>query len=393
MSAPLLLAGILACLPQDPGSEPDPEGQDEASEAPPFVSYREREMARLEDDVQGAWILLSYETPRQLLDRRDVQGFATFKDGRLVLILQAVGEGDRLLGPELTYAIHAGVHHYRVSPQLALQTSAIMEQVVHPDDDPPLGEPATLREYNLRVLNDELVLTHLDGTRMVFRRTRAGTFPLATTEELARFPTTTPPPADLPPEPEVGDGGDEARTLRTLRGEQLADLEEAIEANWVLREFTVPGERFEDGEVRGHMGFTDGYMVLVVNAGFPEPDGLDGPEFVSHYQAGVFRYRLTDAPSIQTASVLGHSRYGEEADLVFERSLAAREYTLAYEDLEQRGEWLDVTLTDGTKMRLQRLGPAAFPKRAIRALEQGLERLPRDPTSPADPRTDDGRSD
>jgi hypothetical protein len=189
-----LLLGLLAlCFPAAP--------QDSGAERPAprsLAAFRAEERQRLERELEGAWSLFTYTTDGGDVDPRDARGFATFHQGYMSLILQAREQVQRLLrlpGPE--YTIQAAGFRYRVSEDLALQTASVLGfSNANADRELEFESTNAAREYELRLVRDELVLSRPNAT-FTFRRMPAGEFPASAIESLDRSRS-----GSVPPDPE-----------------------------------------------------------------------------------------------------------------------------------------------------------------------------------------------
>ncbi len=153
-----------------------------------LAAFRDAERARLEREIEGAWTLFSFASDLGEVDPRDVRGFATFHAGFMTLILQGREEVPRLLrGPGPEYTLQAGAFRYRLGENLALQTASVLgysnANAAHALE---FEAPNAVREYEVQLVRDELVLGRAPGVRFTFRRTPAGEFPSAAIEALDR---------------------------------------------------------------------------------------------------------------------------------------------------------------------------------------------------------------
>lgn len=178
-----LFTVLLALVLPSAGPQ-EPAGQ----EPVPITAFRQRERQRLEKELEGAWMLTSFQTTQEYVDPRDVRGFADFHAGFMTLILQGREPDLSLLrGAVVNYTIQAGAYRYRVSENLTLQTATIMGY----SNANALGELAfdasgDAREYTLRLADDELTLIREGGNQFVFSRLRSSAFPNTAIEALER---------------------------------------------------------------------------------------------------------------------------------------------------------------------------------------------------------------
>ncbi len=180
---PGLLAVLLALILPSAGPQ-DPAGQ----EPVPITAFRQKERQRLEKELEGAWMLTSFETSEEYIDPRDIRGFASLHAGFMTLILQGREPVQSLLGgPDVEYTIQAGAYRYRVSENLTFQTASIMGYSnANPDGELEFDASGDAREYTLKLAGDELTLIREGGNRFVLSRLRSGAFPKTALDALDR---------------------------------------------------------------------------------------------------------------------------------------------------------------------------------------------------------------
>lgn len=149
---------------------------------------RQAENARIEEELVGTWTLLEYRSPREVIERRDFSGFASFQNGFFTFLLRLDVLDETFLGPKPQTIVQAGVHRYRIEDGLHLQTATVMGFSNETDDFELQGEPTSFpREFEVTLEDDRLSLRRWDGLTLVFARADAtGTFPPKAAEALER---------------------------------------------------------------------------------------------------------------------------------------------------------------------------------------------------------------
>ncbi|MCZ6596528.1 MAG: hypothetical protein O7B99_02710 [Planctomycetota bacterium] len=166
------LAGslFLPALAQDP--------TDDLDELPLLYGMRQADKARLEQEIVGAWLLTGFDSPREVIDQRDIQAFAVFHDGFLSLTIQARTFNPEFLGDDVQFWVQAGGHRYRISDFATLQTAAILGFHNANDRGELVFEPPSFpREYAITITDGAMTLERSDGTRFSFNRLKKSTFP------------------------------------------------------------------------------------------------------------------------------------------------------------------------------------------------------------------------
>jgi hypothetical protein len=178
---PFALAG-LALARQDPPAEAPPR-------SPGLQGLGTDERARVEEALEGAWLLLRYDPPDALFDPTNVQGVALFHDGYLSLNVMAQTFQREFLGDGRQLFVQGGAHRFRIDEFLRLQTAAVMSFHNFDDEDliqlEPSGSP---REYDVKL--DEggksMTLTKSDGTVLTWSKLGSSEFPPDSIEALNR---------------------------------------------------------------------------------------------------------------------------------------------------------------------------------------------------------------
>ena len=175
-SLPLFL--LAARYPQD----------DKVDLRDPLRAFQEDESARIEKELQGAWLLMDYANPAVVIDQEDVRGFVMFHDGYMTLSLQARENAAGFLRPKTNYTVQSGAYRYRIADGRNLQTDGLVgfisaEQTGGFDFRSPL-EPT---KYEVQVAGGELKLTRIDHRTFTFRRLERSEFSPSAIEKLNRL--------------------------------------------------------------------------------------------------------------------------------------------------------------------------------------------------------------
>ncbi len=175
-SLPLLL--LAAQDPQD----------DKVDLRDPLRAFREDESARIEKELQGAWILLDYANPAVVIDQQDVRGFVMFHGGYMTLSLQARENVPGRFGPQKSYTVQSGAYRYRIEDGQHLQTDGVVGFIsaegTNGFDFHSVLQPT---EYEVRVAAGELSLTRIDHRTFTFRRLEPSEFSASSIEKLHRL--------------------------------------------------------------------------------------------------------------------------------------------------------------------------------------------------------------
>jgi len=188
-----LFAGLARLEPgRAPAQDPAQDEQDEPEGPvlPGLTAFSAREARRLEQEIEGVWLLTSFEPRDRVVDPRDVRGYASFQDGFMTLLLQGRGlDPTAFIARSPTYfAVEAGLHRFRISPELTLQTAAVMGYT-NANDEGVLAfdRSGATREYTISVEDGELTLTRSRSSRFTFRRLPGGAeFPIEAIQAIER---------------------------------------------------------------------------------------------------------------------------------------------------------------------------------------------------------------
>ncbi len=180
---PFGLAG-LALARQEPPAEASPRPT-----SPGLQGLGTSERTRVEEALEGAWLLLRYDPPDALFDPTNVQGVALFHDGYLSLNVMAQTFQREFLGDGRQLFVQGGAHRFRIDEFLRLQTAAVMSFHNFDDEDliqlEPSGSP---REYDLKL--DEgggsMTMTKSDGSVLTWSKLGTSEFPPDSIEALNR---------------------------------------------------------------------------------------------------------------------------------------------------------------------------------------------------------------
>jgi hypothetical protein len=182
LASPLLLL-LVPAFAQDWGRT------QEESPLSPVAIPSSPQQEQLEEQLVGVWTLVGYDFVGRSLDEQRLQGFAVFLDGFMSITLQAqAAEPTRIFGgSDIGYYFQAGVHRYRVSEMMRLQTASILG-FDNMNDDAQLDfiGATSVREHQLTLQGDLLTLFNEDGSRLVFRKTHKSAFPVYAIEHLRR---------------------------------------------------------------------------------------------------------------------------------------------------------------------------------------------------------------
>ena len=185
-------------------------------------------------------------------------------------------------------------------------------------------------------------------------------------------------PADeQDPQPDDGGISDILAPFTAYREEERAKNEQLISGAWRLARVETRSDRLGGRDIRGFAMFQDGYMSLVLIGEQVVEGFLTVDQVATQIQAGMYRYRVSDLETLQTASIMGFAN-PDSFDLVFEQVNEPREFLMELSETELRlnhpnGHWFVFT----------RMQSGIFPVEAVRALERN--RAGRDTTPDWDP--------
>ena len=157
-------------------------GQDEPLVKPrlnPMTAFKESEMERLTEELEGAWMMMTYRNADDFLAAENYRGFAMFQDGLVTILFYGRQEIIQLLtGIGTEYTLSSVVARYRVGPQLTLQLAGMLGFSNANEYSELRFDAASINsEFNVSIDDDILTLQHLDGRHFTFRKTQGGGFP------------------------------------------------------------------------------------------------------------------------------------------------------------------------------------------------------------------------
>ena len=189
----LLASGTLFSLfepagttrPQEPQEAGDSGG--EASDAdelddplmPPLQRFRRQQKLRIEQEIEGNWILIDSKDPNNPLADEYIDGWASFHDGYMTMFLQIRRLERAVFKDRERRYFQYGAHRYRVSEDLYLQTAAIMASTNINEDRKILYEDSGLpREFQIDIRDDTMQLTNRELVTLEFNRVDDTKFPV-----------------------------------------------------------------------------------------------------------------------------------------------------------------------------------------------------------------------
>jgi hypothetical protein len=172
------------------------------------------------------------------------------------------------------------------------------------------------------------------------------------------------PQDEQDPKPDDGGLTDILAPLTAYREEEQIRQEELISGAWRLVQLETPSERLGSRDIRGFAMFQEGYMTLVLMGEQLVEGFLTVEQIQTHFQAGIYRYQVSELQTLQTASIMGFAN-PDSVNLIFERVDEPREFIMDVSETELRlnhpnGHWLVFT----------RMKSGAFPIKALLGLER-----------------------
>jgi hypothetical protein len=128
---------------------------------------------------------------------------------------------------------------------------------------------------------------------------------------------------------------------------------------WQLMQYDHVTEVVPNDSIRGFATFQEGFMTLIVHArSFDEDEEQLG-------QAGLQRYQMVEPNILQTATMMGHSNIGPDAEFEWESPNIPREFKV-YLNKD------DLTLTrpDQSQLIFRRIKPAPYPALATELIKE-----------------------
>ena len=127
---------------------------------------------------------------------------------------------------------------------------------------------------------------------------------------------------------------------------------------WQMMSFEHSTEIVDPNSIRGYLTFQEGFMAMVIHKASvnatPQPLG----------QAGIYRWQMTPGGVLQTATMMGHSNFGEE-DFEWEPPNVPREFRIALDKDD-----LVLTRPDLSRLIFRRVRPGAFPQVALERIKE-----------------------
>lgn len=139
--------------------------------APEPVQEIEAVAIPLEEQIIGGWYLSGYMLEGSPISTDDISGSVLFGDGYMGLVIHAyeyVAHGDGGVDEEVLFA-QAGIYQYRLKDSLLLQTSTVVGHS-NPYDDIDYETTGSLRQYQVSIEDEQLILRSADETALRFDR-------------------------------------------------------------------------------------------------------------------------------------------------------------------------------------------------------------------------------
>jgi len=202
MKLPLLtlLLGLSAgvCLPggkawlglqeeqqETPPPQDGEQEEDEFANLSPFARFRALERRRLEEELQGAWILTEHRTGEDGPFDDERQGFMLFHEGFVTIFVYVRTVENGFLGATEKVYAQAGSFRYRINDELFLQTASMMGFVTGDGDEIEVTGSGEGREYEIALQDGQMDLFNAaEGIRMTLRHIARTDFPAAALEDL-----------------------------------------------------------------------------------------------------------------------------------------------------------------------------------------------------------------
>ena len=190
LSGGALLGGSLFDPLPSPQVEQEKDAQEEAVDErtiPPFRRYRLAEKKRIEEALEGGWILMDFTDPNNPLEESVFDGWVSFHEGYMTLLFHFAIIEPGFLGEREQRYYQMGTYRYQLSEELYLQTATLMgSSNWNPEGEIEREPSGFARELQIEIADDELTLTNRNLIRFQFRRVRETEFPLDAVRELQR---------------------------------------------------------------------------------------------------------------------------------------------------------------------------------------------------------------
>jgi hypothetical protein len=184
ISALLLLAGLATTpflVSQEEQGAQDAQKekkQEETKKGHPITAFPKEEAERMTREIDGSWALTGYDDPSapELEDALD--GFATFHEGFLTLLMQLHGARRRILGWQEVMTVQAGSYRYRFDEKGDMQTAVLMGFSNQNEENDLLPvSVGEAHEYLVQIADGILELRTEDQVKLTFRKVDVGEFP------------------------------------------------------------------------------------------------------------------------------------------------------------------------------------------------------------------------
>lgn len=175
----VLLAGLLSTsfFPARPQDEQETEKKKRVNAV---TSFFQGEAERLDEEIEGSWMLMEYLDPDEIPLEDSVSGFATFHEGFLTWFVAVDAVEQRFFRMRAHVFFRSGAFRYRFDEQATLQLASVMSFTNDTEDTELEREPAGLAfEYYCKLEDGLLELRDTEGVVMSFRKIEAGEFPEA----------------------------------------------------------------------------------------------------------------------------------------------------------------------------------------------------------------------
>ena len=133
---------------------------------------------------------------------------------------------------------------------------------------------------------------------------------------------------------------------------------EGLFGAWQLMKLEHATALVPDESIRGFLSFQEGFMTMVIHA--VSADDYE-PEQLG--QAGMYRWQVTDTDVLQTATMIGHSNFGDEFE--WEPPNVPREFRV-----DLKNDDLILTRPDLSRLIFRRVKPGVFPESALRHIRE-----------------------
>ena len=175
-------------------------------------------------------------------------------------------------------------------------------------------------------------------------------------QSIAASPTQTPGDVEVSADGEVPAEAEPLPDL-TVGDWTLAAEWVDLLGTWQMMELVHSSEIVPPNSIRGFVTFQEGFMTMIIHAQTVDDD----PEPLG--QAGTYRWQMTDKGILQTATMMGHSNFGDEFE--WEPPNVPREFRV---ELDKND--LVLTRPDLSRLIFRRITPGKFPVSALRRIDE-----------------------